>query len=132
MAAYQATRRAPRLVRSLAITPSLPSSRLCAPLGALPHQLQRAPAPAPNPAPDPDPAPAPNPDPDPDPNPAPDPNPNPNPNPNTNPNPNQVLWLMGAKEKWLAGDVTSARAILNEAFRANPDSEQVWLGLGRS
>ena len=34
---------------------------------------------------------------------------------------------MGAKEKWLAGDVTSARAILNEAFRANPDSEQVWL-----
>ena len=37
----------------------------------------------------------------------------------------QVLWLMGAKEKWLAGDITAARAILNEAFRANPDSEQV-------
>ena len=29
-----------------------------------------------------------------------------------------------AKEKWLAGDVTSARAILNEAFRAIPDSER--------
>ena len=37
----------------------------------------------------------------------------------------QVLWLMGAKEKWLAGDVASARNILNEAFRANPDAEQV-------
>ena len=37
----------------------------------------------------------------------------------------QVLWLMGAKEMWLAGDVAGARAILNEAFRANPDSEQV-------
>ena len=32
---------------------------------------------------------------------------------------------MGAKEKWLSGDIAAARAILNEAFRANPDSEQV-------
>lgn len=37
----------------------------------------------------------------------------------------QVLWLMGAKEKWLDGDVDAARRILDEAFRANPDSEQV-------
>jgi len=39
----------------------------------------------------------------------------------------EVLWLMGAKEKWMAGDVPSARAILNQAFAANPDSEEVWL-----
>eukprot|EP00879_Flechtneria_rotunda_P025385 GHRR01026972.1.p1 GENE.GHRR01026972.1~~GHRR01026972.1.p1 ORF type:complete len:200 (+),score=46.49 GHRR01026972.1:748-1347(+) len=34
---------------------------------------------------------------------------------------------MAAKEKWLAGDVPGARAILAEAFAANPDSEDVWL-----
>ena len=39
----------------------------------------------------------------------------------------EILWLMGAKEKWLANDVNAARAILTEAFRANPDSEQIWL-----
>ncbi|ORX89923.1 hypothetical protein K493DRAFT_288684 [Basidiobolus meristosporus CBS 931.73] len=39
----------------------------------------------------------------------------------------EVLWLMGAKEKWLAGDVNGARAILREAFKANPNSEQIWL-----
>ena len=39
----------------------------------------------------------------------------------------EALWLMGAKEQWLAGNVEAARAILNEAFLANPDSEQVWL-----
>jgi len=33
----------------------------------------------------------------------------------------EVLWLMGAKEKWMAGDVPAARAILNQAFAANPD-----------
>lgn len=37
------------------------------------------------------------------------------------------LWLMAAKEKWMAGDVPSARAILIEAFDANPNSEQIWL-----
>jgi pre-mRNA-processing factor 6 len=26
----------------------------------------------------------------------------------------EILWLMGAKEKWLAGDITAARAILQE------------------
>jgi hypothetical protein len=36
-----------------------------------------------------------------------------------------VLWLMAAKEKWLAGDVGEARRILSEAFAANPDSEEV-------
>lgn len=39
----------------------------------------------------------------------------------------ETLWLMSAKERWLADDVVGARSILNAAFRANPDSEQVWL-----
>jgi len=34
---------------------------------------------------------------------------------------------MAAKEKWLSGDVPGARAVLVEAFDANPDSEQIWL-----
>ena len=34
---------------------------------------------------------------------------------------------MGAKEKWAGGDVEGARQILIEAFKANPDSEPVWL-----
>jgi pre-mRNA-processing factor 6 len=38
-----------------------------------------------------------------------------------------VLWLMGAKEKWLKGDVDRARLILAEAFRANTDSEDIWI-----
>ena len=37
------------------------------------------------------------------------------------------MWLMYAKEKWKAGDVTRAREILDEAFIANPESEQIWL-----
>jgi pre-mRNA-processing factor 6 len=63
----------------------------------------------------------------------------------------EVLWLMGAKSKWLAvresiiismgmglecldkhlfifqGDVPSARSILSLAFQANPNSEEIWL-----
>jgi hypothetical protein len=39
----------------------------------------------------------------------------------------EVLWLMAAKEKWLAGDVPGARGVLAEAFAANPDSEAIWL-----
>jgi pre-mRNA-processing factor 6 len=39
----------------------------------------------------------------------------------------EMLWLMGAKEKWLSGDVAGARAILTEAFKANTNSEQIWL-----
>lgn len=39
----------------------------------------------------------------------------------------EILWLMGAKEKWLAGQVPDARAILVNAFAANPNSEQIWL-----
>nr|DAD29708.1 TPA_asm: hypothetical protein HUJ06_031176 [Nelumbo nucifera] len=31
----------------------------------------------------------------------------------------EVLWLMGAREKWLAGDVAAARAILQEAYANN-------------
>ena len=34
---------------------------------------------------------------------------------------------MSAKEKWLAGDVPSARGILEKAFVANPESEEIWL-----
>lgn len=37
----------------------------------------------------------------------------------------EMLWLMAAKEKWLENDVEGARIILQEAFHANPDSEQV-------
>ena len=39
----------------------------------------------------------------------------------------EVLWLMGAKSKWLAGDVPAARHILSLAFQANPNSEEIWL-----
>ena len=39
----------------------------------------------------------------------------------------EVLWLMAAKEKWMAGDVSSAREVLEKAFIANPESEQIWL-----
>ena len=34
---------------------------------------------------------------------------------------------MAAKEKWLAGDLDSARAILQSAFAANEDKESLWL-----
>lgn len=43
----------------------------------------------------------------------------------------EVLWLMAAKEKWLAGSVPQARAILVEAFEANPQSEQIWLAASK-
>ncbi len=39
----------------------------------------------------------------------------------------EVLWLMAAKEKWLAGNLEGARVILNEAFAANDDKESLWL-----
>lgn len=39
----------------------------------------------------------------------------------------EVLWLMGAKSKWMAGDVPAARGILSLAFQANPNSEEIWL-----
>ncbi len=39
----------------------------------------------------------------------------------------EILWLMGAKERWLTGDVPRAREILQAAFDANPDSEEIWL-----
>ena len=38
-----------------------------------------------------------------------------------------VLWLMRAKEQWLAGDVPAARAVLEAAHGANPDSEELFL-----
>jgi pre-mRNA-processing factor 6 len=37
------------------------------------------------------------------------------------------LWLMWAKERWLSNDVMGARGVLEKAFVANPESEQIWL-----
>lgn len=34
---------------------------------------------------------------------------------------------MWAKERWLGGDVPGARGVLEKAFDANPESEQIWL-----
>lgn len=34
---------------------------------------------------------------------------------------------MAAKEKWVAGDVLAAREVLDKAFVANKESEQIWL-----
>jgi pre-mRNA-processing factor 6 len=42
-----------------------------------------------------------------------------------------TLWLMGAKEKWLAGDVPGARYILKMANAAIPDSENIWLAAAK-
>ena len=39
----------------------------------------------------------------------------------------ETLWLMGAKSKWMAGDIQGARSILALAFGANPNSEEIWL-----
>ncbi|KAG2297478.1 hypothetical protein Bca4012_003282 [Brassica carinata] len=39
----------------------------------------------------------------------------------------EILWLMGAKEKLLAGDVTAGRAILQEACGVIPNSAEIWL-----
>ena len=39
----------------------------------------------------------------------------------------EELWLMGAKEKWLRGNLAAARDILGKAFAANPDSEDIQL-----
>ncbi|KAK9106619.1 hypothetical protein Syun_022630 [Stephania yunnanensis] len=38
-----------------------------------------------------------------------------------------VLWLRGAKEKWLAGEVDTARAILGQAYAAITNSEEILL-----
>eukprot|EP00959_Pyramimonas_sp_CCMP1952_P196226 4102489-Pyramimonas_sp.AAC.1 len=32
----------------------------------------------------------------------------------------EILWLMGAKEKWLSGDISGARAILQEVTHPPP------------
>jgi len=37
------------------------------------------------------------------------------------------LWLMLAKEKWLAADVDGARKVLGRAFQQNPNNEDIWL-----
>ena len=43
----------------------------------------------------------------------------------------EVLWLMAAKEKWLAGDLNGARIIMKEAFDANDDKESLWLAAAK-
>ncbi|RPD70660.1 hypothetical protein L226DRAFT_525757 [Lentinus tigrinus ALCF2SS1-7] len=39
----------------------------------------------------------------------------------------EVLWLMWANEKWLEGDVPAALELLERAFIANSESQQIWL-----
>ncbi|KAK9127232.1 hypothetical protein Syun_016029 [Stephania yunnanensis] len=39
----------------------------------------------------------------------------------------EVLWLRGAKEKWLAGEVDTARAILGQAYAAITNSKEILL-----
>ena len=39
----------------------------------------------------------------------------------------EVLWLMWAKEKWMAGDVPAAREVLERAFVANSDKKAMGL-----
>lgn len=39
----------------------------------------------------------------------------------------EVLWLMGAKQKWINGDIVGAQKILAKAFASNPNSEEIWL-----
>ncbi|GFH06286.1 TPR_REGION domain-containing protein [Haematococcus lacustris] len=40
----------------------------------------------------------------------------------------EVLWLMAAKHRWrVMNDVPGARRVLEGAFEANPDSEEIWL-----
>ena len=43
----------------------------------------------------------------------------------------EILWLMAAKETWVAGDVPGARSILKQAFEAGHDSEAVWLAAAK-
>jgi hypothetical protein len=42
-----------------------------------------------------------------------------------------VLWLLAAKEKWLAGDVPAARLVLERAFDMKAESEQIWLTVAK-
>lgn len=42
-----------------------------------------------------------------------------------------MLWLMAAKEKWLAGNLDGARIIMKEAFDANDDKESLWLAAAK-
>lgn len=39
----------------------------------------------------------------------------------------EMMWLMYAKEKWIAGDVNAAKSLLERAFVAMPNSEEIWL-----
>ena len=38
---------------------------------------------------------------------------------------------MAAKEKWMGGDIPGAQAILAEAFKANEDSESIFLAAAK-
>ncbi|CAK7266087.1 U4/U6 x U5 tri-snRNP complex subunit Prp1 [Sporothrix epigloea] len=39
----------------------------------------------------------------------------------------EVLWMMLAKERLLAGELDEARRILGRAFKQNPNNEDIWL-----
>lgn len=39
----------------------------------------------------------------------------------------EILWLMRAKEAWKGGDISASKRILESAFAANPNSEEIWL-----
>jgi len=39
----------------------------------------------------------------------------------------EEMWMMLAKERWMAGEVDSARLVLARAFQQNPNSEDLWL-----
>ena len=39
----------------------------------------------------------------------------------------KMLWPILTEENWLTGDVPAAREVLERAFVANPESEQIWL-----
>merc|ERR1712226_1018139 len=39
----------------------------------------------------------------------------------------RLFWLMRAKECWNNGDIDGARGVLETAFTANRDSEEIWL-----
>ena len=43
----------------------------------------------------------------------------------------EVFWLMAAKDKWLSGNLTEARNILDEALQNNPTSEALWQAAGK-
>ena len=38
-----------------------------------------------------------------------------------------MLWMQLAKEKWQTGEIDNARRVLGQAFKQNPNNEDIWL-----